>query len=110
MSLPEEERSVRIMELSAIIEKANAELEKLEPKRSFLQEVQIAIDETSAKLLSGEDWGSKGVDLCNLLVAGLNQLNESFDGIVSIQNEGVIVSTGIGRLTYDADSNEWFFV
>lgn len=99
----------RALELHAIIGKAERELQSLEPRRSFLEKLEEELHDFDARRESGNDYESIGISLANTLVDALNILNERLQGNVRMHQESLTISTDVGTMTYDVDSEEWYF-
>lgn len=100
-----EQRKVRIKELEGSIRKAERELHYLGAGRSLNTELRHIMADISA----GEDFFSRTTSLCVLLTEGLNALNESMEGEVSLRSDSLTIDTATGVISYDPDSREWSF-
>lgn len=105
-----DERHARVRELYLVIDKAERELEKLEPRKSFLEKIQEDLDEFEAERAAGENLEDKAAALCELLAAGLNSIQSALEGHVAFREGAVAISTTAGQISYDPEANEWFFV
>lgn len=101
-----EERQARISHLENVIRDAEKELLYVGAGRS----ISAMVEQSLADLAAGEDFESKGIDLCGQLVAGLNALNEHWGGEVALRSDSATIATDVGAMTYDVDSGEWYFV
>lgn len=108
--MTEEEKWARIQELQGVIGKAEAELRDLmEPKKGFLEQLQESLEAFDRERDGGLDYASKATEMCELLVAGLNMVNETMEGAVILRNDAFAVATSAGLIQYDTDDMEWRF-
>lgn len=101
-----DERLLRQQELHATIQKAKDELATFYPSKPFLAELEEELAEMEAE----DNFESKIDKLGELAATALNLLIVKGEGEIVVKGGSQIeLHTIDGHLTYDPDSDEWFY-